>query len=70
MAKNINLTGKTTVVTGAGSGIGASTARLLARHGAKVHVADINADAAARPARSACGLRGDVRLAYAQKGLR
>ncbi len=47
MAKNINLTGKTAVVTGAGSGIGASTARLLAQHGAKVHVADINADAAA-----------------------
>ncbi|BBY01446.1 hypothetical protein MSEO_19450 [Mycobacterium seoulense] len=47
MAKNINLTGKIAVVTGAGSGIGAATARLLARHGAKVHVADINADAAA-----------------------
>jgi NAD(P)-dependent dehydrogenase (short-subunit alcohol dehydrogenase family) len=47
MAKNINLTGKTAVITGAGSGIGAATARLLARHGAKVHVADINAEAAA-----------------------
>jgi NAD(P)-dependent dehydrogenase (short-subunit alcohol dehydrogenase family) len=51
MAKNINLTGKTAVVTGAGSGIGASTARLLCQHGAKVHVADINADAAATVAR-------------------
>lgn len=47
MAKHIDLTGKTAVVTGAGSGIGASTARVLARHGAKVHVADLNADAAA-----------------------
>ncbi len=46
MAKDINLTGKIAVVTGAASGIGRSTARLLARHGAKVHVADIHADAA------------------------
>jgi NAD(P)-dependent dehydrogenase (short-subunit alcohol dehydrogenase family) len=28
--------------TGAGSGIGAATARLLARHSAKVRIADIN----------------------------
>jgi len=55
MAKNINLTGKTAVVTGAGSGIGASTARLFARHGAKVHVADINAEAAADIAREIGG---------------
>jgi NAD(P)-dependent dehydrogenase (short-subunit alcohol dehydrogenase family) len=51
VAKIINLTGKTAVVTGAGSGIGAATARLLARHGAKVHVADIHANAAAAVAR-------------------
>ena len=43
----VDLTGKIAVVTGAGSGIGRATARLLARHGAKVHVADINTDAAA-----------------------
>jgi NAD(P)-dependent dehydrogenase (short-subunit alcohol dehydrogenase family) len=55
MATNINLTGKTAVITGAGSGIGAATARLLARHGAKVHVADINADAAAAVAREIGG---------------
>ncbi|MBI5311080.1 MAG: SDR family NAD(P)-dependent oxidoreductase, partial [Actinobacteria bacterium] len=35
--------GKIAVVTGAGSGIGRSTAKLLARRGAKVHLADINA---------------------------
>jgi NAD(P)-dependent dehydrogenase (short-subunit alcohol dehydrogenase family) len=55
MAKNIDLTGKTAVVTGAGSGIGAATARLLARHGAKVHVADLNAGAAAAVAREIGG---------------
>ncbi|MEO3761620.1 SDR family NAD(P)-dependent oxidoreductase [Mycobacterium sp. B14F4] len=47
MAKRIDLTGKIAVITGAGSGIGRATAQLLARHGAKVHVADINTDAAA-----------------------
>ena len=38
---------KIAVVTGAGSGIGRSIARLLARCGAKVHCADINGEAAA-----------------------
>ena len=55
MAKDTDLTGKTAVITGAGSGIGAATAGLLARHGAKVHVADINADAAAAVAREIGG---------------
>ena len=39
--------GKVAVVTGAGSGIGRSIARLLDRCGAKVHCADIDAEAAA-----------------------
>jgi NAD(P)-dependent dehydrogenase (short-subunit alcohol dehydrogenase family) len=43
-------TGKVVVVTGAGSGIGRSTARLFARLGAKVHVTDIDGDAAKRVA--------------------
>jgi NAD(P)-dependent dehydrogenase (short-subunit alcohol dehydrogenase family) len=34
--------GKVAVVTGAGSGIGRSTALLLARHGAAVHAADLD----------------------------
>jgi NAD(P)-dependent dehydrogenase (short-subunit alcohol dehydrogenase family) len=55
MAKDFNLTGKIAVITGAGSGIGAATARLLARHGATVHVADLNADAAAAVAREIGG---------------
>jgi len=55
MAKDIDLSGKTAVITGAGSGIGAATARLLARHGAKVHVADLNAEAATAVAREIGG---------------
>jgi NAD(P)-dependent dehydrogenase (short-subunit alcohol dehydrogenase family) len=38
--------GKVAVVTGAASGIGAATAEVLAREGAKVVVADLNADGA------------------------
>ena len=37
----MRLDGKSALVTGAGSGMGAATARLFAREGAKVVVADI-----------------------------
>lgn len=43
----ISLEGKVAIVTGAGVGMGAATARLLAARGAKVVVSDINAETAA-----------------------
>jgi NAD(P)-dependent dehydrogenase (short-subunit alcohol dehydrogenase family) len=43
----INLSGRVAIVTGAGAGLGAAHAIALARRGAKVVVADMNAEAAA-----------------------
>jgi NAD(P)-dependent dehydrogenase (short-subunit alcohol dehydrogenase family) len=40
------LEGKVAIVTGAGAGLGAECARVLARHGARVAVVDINGDSA------------------------
>jgi NAD(P)-dependent dehydrogenase (short-subunit alcohol dehydrogenase family) len=47
-----SLHGKVAVVTGGGSGIGRATALLLARHGARVHVADLQGDTAEDVART------------------
>ena len=46
----MQLEGKVAIVTGAGSGIGEATARLMAEEGASVVVADINGPAAERVA--------------------
>ena len=52
--------GKVAVVTGAGSGIGRSTALLLARLGAKVHAADLDEESAARVALEVMGAGGQA----------
>ena len=44
------LRGKVTIITGAGSGVGRAAALLFAQHGARVALADINAQAAAKTA--------------------
>jgi NAD(P)-dependent dehydrogenase (short-subunit alcohol dehydrogenase family) len=55
-----NLHGKVAVVTGGGSGIGRATALLLARHGAKVHVADLRGDTAEEVARAIAAAGGSA----------
>ena len=51
-----DLTGKTALVVGAGSGIGEASAHGLAAFGAEVYAADVNAEAAEA---TADGIRGD-----------
>ena len=46
------LDGKVAIVTGSARGIGRATAALLAEHGARVLVTDLDEDVAARPRRA------------------
>lgn len=55
------LDGKVAIVTGAGSGIGAATARLFAAEGARVGVADLRADAAEAVAAEIASAGGEAR---------
>jgi 3-oxoacyl-[acyl-carrier protein] reductase len=52
----MRLEGKTAIVTGGGSGFGAGIARIFAREGAQVMVADVNLDAAEGIAREISGI--------------
>lgn len=58
----IDLTGKVALITGAGRGLGAETARTLAQHGAAVALSDIDHAAAERQAQA---LKGDGLTAIA-----
>lgn len=51
---DLGLKGKVAIVTGSARGLGAATARRLAREGAKVVITDIAADRARQTARSLC----------------
>ena len=59
----MRLTGKTAIVTGAGSGFGAGIARIFAREGAQVMVADINTAAAEAIAHEIGGIACTVDVA-------
>lgn len=66
----VSLQGKVAIVTGAGVGMGAATARLLAARGASVVVSDINAQTAAQTVetiRSAGGTAHSVRTDVADE---
>lgn len=54
------LAGKVVIITGAASGIGATTAEVFAREGAKVIVADINSDGAEAQAAKIRATNGDA----------
>jgi len=59
----MRLEGKTAIVTGAGSGFGAGIARVFAREGANVMMADLNGDAAAEIAAEIGGIAQTVDVA-------
>lgn len=59
---NVNLSGKTALITGAGSGIGYGVAKVLASNGARVLINDISGELAEEAARNLNGkaVSGDI----------
>jgi NAD(P)-dependent dehydrogenase (short-subunit alcohol dehydrogenase family) len=64
----MDITGKTAIVTGGGSGLGEATAIKLAAGGAKVAVVDLNGEAAAKVAERAGGRAYAFDIADAKAG--
>ncbi len=58
----MNVEGLAVIVTGAASGLGAASARLLAGKGAKVTIFDLNADAGEATAKEVGGLFQSVNV--------
>ncbi|PKO28186.1 MAG: short-chain dehydrogenase [Betaproteobacteria bacterium HGW-Betaproteobacteria-18] len=54
------LEGRVAIVTGAGGGLGAESARVLASHGAKIAIVDINGEAARKVAEEIDAAGGDA----------
>lgn len=64
LAQVFNLTGKTALVTGSAQGLGRATAQLFAEVGARVVIADLNAEAAGKVA-AEIELKGGSAFAFA-----
>ncbi len=62
----MQLNGKTAIITGGGSGFGASMADLFAKNGAKIIVADINLDSACKVAKGIGGYPFEVDVSSAK----
>jgi NAD(P)-dependent dehydrogenase (short-subunit alcohol dehydrogenase family) len=66
VAEGVDLTGKRAIVTGAASGIGIETAKILAAHGAEVTLAVRNVEAGARTARDITAATGNSAIHVAR----